>query len=208
MKTLKNIFAIITILTITSFNSFGLLAVSYDSCGVVVQKQLSGNPNVINVINIDCDKIKFVDNPNSGNYSVFICNSLTDWNDYNYGEIDDNKFNKDIDIENVLHIVVSKNNVEYRVKVTNTTANTTANKINLTELIVFPNPAVSNITVKFETTQSDMPISVYSLTGALVYRNEDTRIFGKNEVIINTEHLKPGVYLLSVGNTTQKFEVK
>ncbi|MDX1685972.1 MAG: T9SS type A sorting domain-containing protein [Saprospiraceae bacterium] len=74
-------------------------------------------------------------------------------------------------------------------------------------LSVYPNPAEDQIYIESTNTRSNTEIRIYTVDGQLLQRSEHT----SNRTIMQTDHLKPGIYileLLSQGQTSRTKIVK
>jgi hypothetical protein len=69
---------------------------------------------------------------------------------------------------------------------------------------VYPNPAKDNITVEYRSTNSYENVSIYNITGTLLY-TERYETTGDNKLSFNLESYTPGIYFCRVGTGTYKF---
>jgi hypothetical protein len=69
-------------------------------------------------------------------------------------------------------------------------------------LLIYPNPALNNTVIKFNTKSStNTKISVYNSCGELVYRNNNSDLqIGENSVQLNTSEFAQGIYKCVVQN--------
>ena len=74
------------------------------------------------------------------------------------------------------------------------------NEINQVEINVYPNPSKGrNIKVLFPA-QGDYQLQIFNYTGCIVIK-KDTR--DSRECIINTKHLKPGIYFMTISDHSE-----
>jgi hypothetical protein len=79
---------------------------------------------------------------------------------------------------------------------------------------VYPNPAVSTANVSFNLkNNANVDITVTDVTGKVVYSNTLSNVVaGNQKVVINTESLNNGIYMVNIisngSKTTEKFVVK
>ena len=71
----------------------------------------------------------------------------------------------------------------------------------LNSVSVFPNPAINNVTISIESeiTQNNLNITVYSLTGSVVY-TQTVNVLNKTNIEIPVAHWNQGMYLVKIGN--------
>ncbi|MBN4081815.1 T9SS type A sorting domain-containing protein, partial [bacterium AH-315-C07] len=76
------------------------------------------------------------------------------------------------------------------------------------KLSVYPNPAdntlkISLNSIDFEDNQ--LNISIFDVTGKLVYNDKMELNYGQVEKLINTDYLYPGVYHLKISSSQKSF---
>jgi hypothetical protein len=87
--------------------------------------------------------------------------------------------------------------------VTDTSATSIKENSNISNLTVFPNPVIDNITIAFNALKSKEKIEILNITGQVIYTETNTSI-GENKIDINTTFLTPGFYFVRVGNANYK----
>jgi hypothetical protein len=76
-------------------------------------------------------------------------------------------------------------------------------------MLVYPNPASVNTKVKFYANDINTEVNIYSITGELVYSNNDTRVVGKmNEIDVNVYDFKQGIYFVKIGTLSKKLVIE
>lgn len=88
---------------------------------------------------------------------------------------------------------------------TQSTASIEENRFEKIDLAVYPSPATTDIKIRFNTTQTDMPIRVYSMGGLLVYQDNERRDYGTTTLDVNISNFMPGIYMATNGSETVKF---
>jgi hypothetical protein len=211
---MKNLFlTIITIISTLSYNNAQTLTVNYSGCEQSSNQFTNNIGNVVNVLQNDllytindysCDSITFdVTTPSQSTRIKYSDVSFGDAN--NKPEwLDDLTINT---LNDTTYVIINNDGNPYYIKIVNpSVANVDNNKTEISELIAYPNPTVDEITVRFTTNKTDMPITVYSLTGAMVYRNTNTRVIGENRETIQVSNLAQGMYLIRVGDENSEKE--
>jgi hypothetical protein len=71
----------------------------------------------------------------------------------------------------------------------------------LNSVSVYPNPAVDNVTVSIESevSQNNLNVSVYSLTGSVIY-SQTVNVLNKTTLEIPVLGWNHGMYLVRIGN--------
>jgi hypothetical protein len=75
------------------------------------------------------------------------------------------------------------------------------------ELIIYPNPASSEVNVSFEATNNDYAVSLMDLQGRVIAAKNMTNLNGTQVVSFSTENVAKGSYIVTVtvdGLTTTK----
>lgn len=68
---------------------------------------------------------------------------------------------------------------------------------------VYPNPADDELNLKFSVEQNEtLQINIIDVTGKLIQSNEIHAVAGSNLVLLNTNGIQKGMYLIQVGNGT------
>ncbi len=79
-------------------------------------------------------------------------------------------------------------------------------------LALYPNPASEQITLSYATSNSELSIALFDITGKQVYNQQLNVVPGLNQEIISVSHLPAGIYQLSLitnqSITTQKLIIK
>lgn len=78
-------------------------------------------------------------------------------------------------------------------------------ELTTTRLSAYPNPASSNITIDFDVTTNEVPVAIFSMSGQLVYSNDDNRNNGTNSLNVDVSGFQSGIYIVKVGSQTFKF---
>jgi hypothetical protein len=75
--------------------------------------------------------------------------------------------------------------------------NVTNNDLN--EMSAIPNPMVSNSTIYFTTSQTEnVMFVVYDQSGKVVYQNSYRTTPGKNQIMLNRQNLRSGLYFCKI----------
>lgn len=78
-------------------------------------------------------------------------------------------------------------------------------ELTTTRLSAYPNPASSNITIDFDVTTNEVPVAIFSMSGQLVYSNDDNRNNGTNSLNVDVSSFQTGIYIVKAGSQTFKF---
>ena len=78
-------------------------------------------------------------------------------------------------------------------------------ELTTTRLSAYPNPATSNITIDFDVTTNEVPVAIFSMSGQLVYSNDDNRNNGTNSLNVDVSSFQTGIYIVKAGSQTFKF---
>lgn len=78
-------------------------------------------------------------------------------------------------------------------------------ELTTTRLSAYPNPASSNITIDFDVTTNEVPVAIFSMSGQLVYSNNDNRNNGTNSLNVDVSGFQTGIYIVKAGSQTFKF---
>lgn len=70
--------------------------------------------------------------------------------------------------------------------------------------LVYPNPVINNLTVEFETTDSETDVEAYSSRGQLMFIDNKIKEIGSNKVLVDMTEYSSGIYLLRIGNMVKK----
>jgi PKD repeat protein len=79
----------------------------------------------------------------------------------------------------------------------------------LTDFSLHPNPASENLNLTFDLIEAkDLDVEIYSLSGALVLKQEFEVHLGKNNLSLSISELPKGLYLLHVADGTSLKQIK
>ncbi len=99
-------------------------------------------------------------------------------------------------------------NFKFYVKV-EAVVGTSENTLTREELKVYPSPATSETKISFFADKSDMVVNIFSLNGQLIYQDDASREVGAiNIVELNVSEWLRGVYLVRIGNSSQKLIIE
>lgn len=87
----------------------------------------------------------------------------------------------------------------------NATAGINDLELTTTRLSAYPNPTSSNITIDFDVTTNEVPVAIFSMSGQLVYSNDDNRNNGTNSLNVDVSSFQTGIYIVKAGSQTFKF---
>lgn len=77
-------------------------------------------------------------------------------------------------------------------------------ELTTTRLSAYPNPASSNITIDFDVTTNEVPVAIFSMSGQLVYSNDDNRNNGTNSLNVDVSGFQTGIYIVKAGSKYYK----
>lgn len=77
-------------------------------------------------------------------------------------------------------------------------------ELSTTRLSAYPNPTSSNITIDFDVTTNEVPVAIFSMSGQLVYSNDDNRNNGTNSLNVDVSGFQTGIYIVKAGSKYYK----
>ncbi len=88
-------------------------------------------------------------------------------------------------------------------------ASVSENTLTREELKVYPSPATSETIISFFADRSDMVVNIFSLNGQLVYQDDASREVGVINVLeLDVSEWLPGVYIVRIGNSSEKLIIE
>ncbi len=145
---------------------------------IPLSKIFYSETDIIDPITLTGDSIRFIDN--RIDYAPFIIWRITVIG-YNY----------------VIKINIDEGNVGIADK-----------NFDVSKLSVYPNPAKDIINIKFNATDSNQPVLIYSLNGKSVYENIDIRNIDQNCLEVNVSNLDSGIYFLEMNGNRSKLIIQ
>lgn len=121
-----------------------------------------------------------------------------------------NEFINFVDILDILYhnnltsISYKVGNVIWVLEFYNNTISISNEVLEVSDMNVYPNPVMNIMNVEFETSNVNSLIEVYSVSGELIFVNDDYRNFGSNKVSVDMSSLPKGMYIVKLGNEVKK----